>query len=590
MADIHQALSGMMKADKFEPYIRYIRFPHFRNLQEGTRIDLQHPVTALVGSNGTNKTAVLRALQGCPDQYNLGQYWFSTNLDPISADDRHRFIYGYVAKSTGETVEVVKSRIVRPGDPDYWEPARPIISDGMLHMPELPRDAKLPPERTKTRWRAMRKNVVYLDFRSELSAYDKYFFHVPFDARTSNLQEKKAFIRRRAKYLAEALESGRESHVLHRTERIMEPARELNVRQREAISKILGRNYVSIKTIRHRYFGVEGSTVVMKVADLQYSEAFAGSGEFAVTMLVAKVTEAPPRSLILLDEPEVSLHPRAQRKLMEFLCEQAKSHCQQIVISTHSPEIIRDLPAKAIKVFHANDIDGKIELVSQESDASEAFFRLGLKSERTSTVYVEDRLAAAVVRRAIRSLGESFYSQLTIQPIPGGTNSIQLHFIPTFALSGTDDCLVLLDGDQLTESSHVAAEEVAESNLQEVVRDLLHGEPRLSLNGSGGAATPGERSAQLRTILEWCRHNLDYLPGDDPESLLLRMANEPDASDNYKAVWVERTRAALGRESWEPITAQEILGEQERLLAQIDDQVPELVQIRERVQRFVRKA
>lgn len=165
-----------MKADKFEPYIRYIRFPHFRNLQEGTRIDLQHPVTALVGSNGTNKTAVLRALQGCPDQYNLGQYWFSTNLDPISADDRHRFIYGYVAKSTGETVEVVKSRIVRPGDPDYWEPARPIISDGMLHMPELPRDAKLPPERTKTRWRAMRKNVVYLDFRSELSAYDKYFF------------------------------------------------------------------------------------------------------------------------------------------------------------------------------------------------------------------------------------------------------------------------------------------------------------------------------------------------------------------------------------------------------------------------------
>lgn len=136
----------------------------------------------------------------------------------------------------------------------------------------------------------------------------------------------------------------------------------------------------------------------------------------------------------------------------------------------------------------------------------------------------------------------------------------------------------------------MAAEEVAESNLQEVVRDLLHGEPRLSLNGSGGAATPGERSAQLRTILEWCRHNLDYLPGDDPESLLLRMANEPDASDNYKAVWVERTRAALGRESWEPITAQEILGEQERLLAQIDDQVPELVQIRERVQRFVRKA
>jgi ABC-type transport system involved in cytochrome c biogenesis ATPase subunit len=32
-------------------------------------------VTALVGPNGTNKTAILRALQGCPRNENMRRYW-----------------------------------------------------------------------------------------------------------------------------------------------------------------------------------------------------------------------------------------------------------------------------------------------------------------------------------------------------------------------------------------------------------------------------------------------------------------------------------------------------------------------------------
>src|SRR5271166_2242326 len=61
-ADTRDALSGMLAVGKFEPYIRYIRFPRFRNLRDGTRIDFGYPVTALVGPNGTNKTAILRAV------------------------------------------------------------------------------------------------------------------------------------------------------------------------------------------------------------------------------------------------------------------------------------------------------------------------------------------------------------------------------------------------------------------------------------------------------------------------------------------------------------------------------------------------
>jgi len=77
--------------------------------------------------------------------------------------------------------------------------------------------------------------------------------------------------------------------------------------QLEIASKILGVNYSGVRIIDHSLFGQRGASAFLTSQDLSYSEAFAGSGEFAIVMLVKKITEAEERSLILLDEPEVSL-------------------------------------------------------------------------------------------------------------------------------------------------------------------------------------------------------------------------------------------------------------------------------------------
>lgn len=577
------ALSGMLAAGKFEPFIRYIRFPRFRNLRDGTRIDFDYPITVLVGPNGTNKTAILRALQGCPDQTNIGLYWFSTRLDPIGPGDRHRFIHGYLAASVGEVVEAVKTRIARGANPDYFEPARPIVRDGMTPMPKLEPGEPLPPERTKTRWKAIQKNVIYLDFRSELSAFDKYFYHTPLTKRVTSLTEKKEFIRRRSRHLAESM-AGRREHPYYRTERIIEAARELTRAQVDAISELLGRRYASITVLAHRYFDVDGHSVLLHTSGLEYSEAFAGSGEFAVAMLVQAVTEAPAYSLILLDEPEVSLHPGAQRNLMSFIRAQAKTGLHQFVISTHSPEIVRDLPDEAIKVFQSNPSDGRVELISQKSDPSEAFFRLGVPSTETRHIYVEDALAGAIVERAIRLLGEGVHARVKIEPLPGGAGSIQTRLIPALALSGTE-CLVFLDGDQ-RKPPPPKSDEIADSALRPTIEAILGGAPQLSLSGGPAGHSPEEEAAQLRSITEWVRTHVAYLPGIDPESLLLALAGEPvpdGGSQDAKRVWDEKTRGALGKKPWETITAADILAEQRRALARVDDMAAELVQISERV-------
>lgn len=102
-----------------------------------------------------------------------------------------------------------------------------------------------------------------------------------------------------------------------------------------------------------------------------YSEANAGSGEIAVVQLVRRIEKARDYSLVLLDEPEVSLHPGAQENLKEYLLEAIKTKKLQVVISTHSPTLIKGLPSSAIKLFKTNEY-GKF-YVQENINYEEAF-------------------------------------------------------------------------------------------------------------------------------------------------------------------------------------------------------------------------
>jgi len=71
------------------------------------------------------------------------------------------------------------------------------------------------------------------------------------------------------------------------------------------------------------------------------------------------------------------MHPGAQEKLMEFLFEQMKSKKHQIVMATHSPAMIRNLPPQAIKIMSPNLLTGQIELPHQSASPAEAFYHIG---------------------------------------------------------------------------------------------------------------------------------------------------------------------------------------------------------------------
>ena len=588
-------LRSLLKSHKLEPFIEHIRFPHYKNLAPDTRIEFTYPITALVGANGTNKSSVLRALFGSPENNNLGNYWFSTSIDPIeeSGDRRSCFVYGYRNALDNITVEVLKTRIRKEGDPDYWEPSRPVVKYGMEEMPPLQDGTDPPAGRSKTRWNAIDKPVSYLDFRADLSAYDKLFYHGELRNKQSTQKNKKEFIRRRSLYLKSAIHYKSPSYEFYGVERIVgKENRILSPDELSEVSTIIGRSYTEISWIRHTFFNCDAYTSVMKVDDLNYSEAFAGSGEFAVVRLVVGVMSSPEGSLILLDEPEVSLHPGAQDRLMTFLARMVKLKKHQIIISTHSPAIVRCLPQDAIKVFVMGK-SGKVVMPSQKALPEEAFFHLGEPMPGKVTVVVEDALAMEIVLRAKRMAGEAVSDLFEIRYFPGGSQTLWGHYMPTFSAENRTDMLVLLDGDkhpseEFPDSNTIPTSD--ENTIQQIILRITGVDVAFNIDGGDGDTKTAQLNLLRRQYIDWVRGYVDYLPGNVIPETFIWENMEKDAfskaiekENDVKERFVMLTRKELGLADHEYVSSNEILLTQRRKLATIPNDNPELVKLKDRL-------
>ncbi|WP_041974410.1 AAA family ATPase, partial [Streptococcus pasteurianus] len=63
-----------------------------------------------------------------------------------------------------------------------------------------------------------------------------------------------------------------------------------------------------------------------------------GDGIWSVFTIIDAIYDATEKSVVVIDEPELSLHPMYQKKVLELLLEASKT--KQIIISTHSPYFI----------------------------------------------------------------------------------------------------------------------------------------------------------------------------------------------------------------------------------------------------------
>lgn len=596
MLKIQQILSTLLQKNKLEPYITHLRFPRYKNLTDNLRIEFSHPITALVGQNGTNKSSILRALYGAPGFNNLGNLWFSTSIDPIEEGENapNCFIYGYNNAEANQNTEVLKSRISKENDPDYWEPSRPIARYGMQTfkrgLTEAPKGGSL------TRWKNIRKSVVYIDFRAQLSAFDKFFYHGQVRNKGDDLKKKKELIRSRSPRLKAAIEGKNKSFSWHGERIINFENVLLSAEEVSKVSEILGRDYVEISLIRHSFYSQDGYTARMKSGNLHYTEAFAGSGEFSVVALVYAVHKAQEASLILLDEPEVSLHPGAQERLMNYMAESVKTKRHQVVLSTHSPAIVRNLPPNAIKLLLLDPYSGKVILPKQSSLAEEAFFHLGEPPTGKRMIVVEDKLATAVVQKVLQSEGEAFSQLFKVIYYPGGASSMWTYHAPGYAAEGRNNVLFLLDGDQFLSIIPQPAEipSAQDSALGEKIKSFTGCSIDFPIDGGVNGGNREQLIKAQRTFIDWAWKYVRFLPDTNPEAFVWNNMKRERAKDeapvkDAKKHFEEYTKEVMAFKDFVEVTSDDIFSVQRMALGTIPDDNLGLQEIRELLHAFAKK-
>lgn len=515
-------LSQKFNSGQYDNFITEINFPYFKNIKVGTKINFTFPLTVLIGQNGCGKSSCLQAIKGCPKGNMPSEYWFSTPIDEIKEKNVSAYydkitkvwptiFYRY--KKANEEYQVLYQAVYRKENPDYWETRVPVKTYGMTN--------------TK-RHDNIVKDVIYLDFRGELSAFDKYFyFGEKHTKKNIKANKKQDYLRIQGQKLKKVFERSKRYIIPHSDKKRFynELPIEFSKKVLNYINKILGKDYKSAKLVYHHLFESYGASILFKTSNMNYSEAFAGSGEMSASILVYNVLNAQKNSLILLDEPEVSLHPLAQEKLREFLLEQALAKDLQIIVSTHSPSFVNGLPKEAIKVFREGS-DGSFEVL-QDMSCESAFNIVGFKFSTSKNILVEDILAKKILEAVIKKYSSEnpALENIEINFNPGGAEELykDAERIIRCGANVSNNTYIVLDGDKYREDfqdyNQWIQSDITLQKINEHIKNVT--------NMSDSKIFPADSNQsndvsirQRKEFIDYGRNNIMYMLRIEPEKII----------------------------------------------------------------------
>lgn len=239
-----------------------------------------------------------------------------------------------------------------------------------------------------------------------------------------------------------------------------------------ALSAIMGRSY-EVASMSTADIDTTRPVPVLSHSGKKYSGFHGGAGE--TTMVEFLKTDVPKNSLVLIDEIETSLHPRAQRRLMRRLADVCRHKEIQIIVSTHSPYILDELPEEA-RLYIWEGASGR-EIMKGVSPQF-AMTKMDLEQHPDFDVYVEDDEAKTMLREILIEQSHGLVQRCLIVPYGAASVGMSLGQMvqgkkfprPTCVFldgdqSGAPGCMLLPGGDA---PERVVFEALKENNWQDV--------------------------------------------------------------------------------------------------------------------------
>jgi predicted ATPase len=367
MSDLRNRLQEMFKESNrypnFGPALMSMHVQGFR-CHESTLIEVESPITAFCGLNGTGKSTLLQLAAVAYNKttgagyespkYYVKDFFVSGTLDPTPFRSDASVRYSYWQEDRKLTHVIV----TRSNPEKRWlgykrRPAKPVYFAGMgLYLPKI---------------------------------------------------EVRDFVVRNATKLTVS----EKTNIPHGS--------------KQWACNILSCNYDLMEANKVDHDGRVSEVVTVKRANNSYSEANMGCGEGRVQHIIRILETLPEKSLVLLEEPETSLHPSAQHEFGKYLIDVCIRRKHQVFITTHSEYLLNGLPSTSrIYLDRSNSTLRPIKGIT----TSQAVSLMTGGHDKALHILVEDDVAEFVLTEIIRRADPVFLKTVKIHR-SGDTRTIQ---------------------------------------------------------------------------------------------------------------------------------------------------------------------
>lgn len=158
----------------------------------------------------------------------------------------------------------------------------------------------------------------------------------------------------------------------------------------------------------------------VSVADITYDSRGMGSGEHFLFYLFWCIKSIEKGSVLIIEEPETYISISSQLCFVDYLAEQIADKGITVILTTHSPYILKQIKNENIRIISRVGKDVNIMIPNENSSAERI---LGMKPTTKGTFFVEDRVAADFVSVLLEDSAPYLLREYTID-IVGGESEI----------------------------------------------------------------------------------------------------------------------------------------------------------------------